>query len=65
MRLGSEWSFLMLSTQDSQYSVGTLGRAPIFHILCKKKKIMGSSLTGEKIKEEGGHFMLDIMDYPC
>ena len=28
----------MLSTQDSQYSVGTLGKAPIFHILSKKKK---------------------------
>ena len=70
VNLSSEWSFLMLSTQDSQYSVGTLGRAPIFHILRKqktknKKKHMGFSLTGEKMKEEGGHFMPDIMGYPC
>ena len=71
VNLSSEWSFLMLSTQDSQYSVGTLGRAPIFHILRKKNKKtktqnhVGFSLTGEKMKEEGGHFMPDIMGYPC
>ena len=59
----------MLSTQDSQYSVGTLGKAPIFHILSKKKKknhkTMGFSLTGKKMKKEGGHFRPDIMGYPC
>ena len=52
VNLSSEWSFLMLPTQDSQYSVGTLGRAPICHTLSEKKKIMGSSLTGEKMKAQ-------------
>ena len=38
VNLSSEWSFLMLPIQDSQYSVGTPGRAPICHTLSKKKK---------------------------
>lgn len=55
VNLSSEWSFLMLPIQDSQYSVGTPAEL-LFAIPSakKKKKIMGSSLTGEKMKEEEG-----------